>query len=28
VSDAMELQEGAPEWPVPERKMANDKDSP
>jgi hypothetical protein len=27
VSDAMEL-EGASEWPVPERKMANHKDSP
>ena len=28
VSDAMELLEGASEWPVPERKMANYKDSP
>jgi hypothetical protein len=28
VSDAMEVLEGASEWPVPERKMANDKDSP
>ncbi len=28
VSDAMELLEGASEWPVPERKMANHKDSP
>jgi hypothetical protein len=28
VSDAMELLEGASQWPVPERKMANHKDSP
>ena len=28
VSDAMEVLEGASEWPVPERKMANHKDSP
>ncbi len=28
VWDAMELLEGASEWPVPERKMANHKDSP
>ena len=28
VSDAMEVLEGASEWPVPEREMANHKDSP
>ncbi len=28
VSDTMEVLEGASEWPVPERKMANHKDSP
>ena len=28
VSDAMGLLVGASEWPVPERKMANHKDSP
>ncbi len=28
VWDAMELLEGASEWPVPERKTANHKDSP
>jgi len=28
VSDAMEVLEEASEWPVPERKMANHKDSP
>ena len=28
VSDAMEVLEGTSEWPVPEREMANHKDSP
>src|SRR5260370_38321377 len=28
VSDAMELLDGTSEWPVPEKKMANHKDSP